>query len=172
MRSAPRRIPFGSSCLSIDGHQLAAVAIPCLPKDAESHRHSGALAAGTPSIRAAFLNAEGKEITYSASHLANEDTIIIQRGATELGRLADAGGQFAFADLNGDGVPELLSSRATLEPAEDELAVHTIEQSGQLKPQFSVAVPDGITALAACPPTSNSMGSIIVGTQARLWVIQ
>ena len=56
--------------------------------------------------------------------------------------------------------------------SEDKLKIHTLEADGTLKARLEVAVPDGITALAACSPGTASMAPIIVGTRARLWVIR
>jgi len=50
--------------------------------------------------------------------------------------------------------------------------VHSVAPDGTLSERLRVAIPDGITALAACTPGTATMAPIVVGTRTRLWVIQ
>ncbi len=169
--TAQRRIPFGLGCFEISGHRPESRLVPCMPGDAEpplSAWPSQPLSLTSLSL----LNAHARATSYFASYSASEETIEIFDERRQVAKLEGAGAQLALADLNGDGRPELLSSKATLVPSEDALVVHTLTESGQLEKKLSIPIPDGITAIAACPQPTAAMAPIVVGTRGRLWVIQ
>lgn len=168
---APTRVPVADSCLELDGHRLGTKFVKCLPDDPAPRKRAldrvdGVVASTT------LLSAQGSRVTYVAVYDPRDESVTIESHGKTMARLEHAGGQLAVADLDGDGQPELLTSRATLDPSEDKLEVHTLGPDGALKPRLELAVPDGITALAACPPGTATMAPIIVGTRARLWVIR
>ncbi len=168
---ATRRIPFGAACLEIGGHALATTPVRCLPDDAPPIlRNMGVQLDSVTSTT--LLTERGSAATLIAGYVAADDAIEVHARGQRLGRLENAGAQLALADLNGDGRAELLSSLATLDAKRDALVVHTVSGDGQLVERFRLSVPDGITAITTCAPGTTSMGAIVVGTQARLWIIQ
>lgn len=169
--SAPRRIPHAGGCLELSGHRLNPKLVRCVPEDPAPGAYP-AIALDGAVTSTTVLSKEGTPVTYVAAYQAGDDSIVITSRGKALARLADAGGQLALADLDGDGNPELLSSRATLDPRTDALLVHSVAPDGTLSERLRVAVPDGITALTACAPGTRTMAPIVVGTRTRLWVIQ
>lgn len=168
---APARIPVAGSCLEISGHQLGTKFVKCLPGDPTPRERSLDRVDGVVASTA-LLSAQGTYTTYVAVYDARNDAISIESQGKTLARVEHTGGQVALADLDGDGNPEVLTTGATLDADEDRLRVHTLGADGTLNPRLELAVPDGITALAACTPNTASMAPIIVGTRKRLWVIQ
>lgn len=169
--SASRRIPHAGGCLDLVGHRLQPKLVRCVADDPAPGAYpvlslDGAVASTS------LLSTDGTPVTYVAAYQATDDSIVVTSGGKALARVTEAGGQLALADLDGDGSPELLSSRATLDPRTDALLVHTVAPDGTLSERLRIPVPDGITAIAACTPGTKTMAPIVVGTRARLWVIQ
>lgn len=169
--SAPRRIPHAGSCLELSGHRLSPKLVRCVSEDPAPEAYPAITLDGAVASTS-VLSKDGTSITYVAAYQAGDDSVVVTSRGKALAHLADAGAQLALADLDGDGTPELLSSRATLDPRTDALLVHSVAPDGTLSERLRVAVPDGITALAACSPGTRTMAPIVVGTRTRLWVIQ
>jgi hypothetical protein len=169
--SATRRIPHAGGCLDLVGHRLSAKLVRCIPDDPAPGAYPAITLDGAVTS-ATVLSKDGAPVTYVAAYQAADDSIVITSSGKALGRVAEAGAQLALADLDGDGTPELLSSRATLDPRADALVVHSVAADGTLSERLRVPVPDGITAVAACTPGTGTMAPIVVGTRTRLWVIQ
>ena len=126
---APRRIPHAGSCLELSGHELNPKLVRCVSGDPAPSAYpplalDGVVASTT------LLSKEGKPTTYVAAYQAQDDSVIIAGGGKVLARLENVGAQLSLADLDGDGNPELLSSRATLAPTEDALLVHSLLPDG------------------------------------------
>lgn len=169
--SGTRRIPHASGCLELVGHRLEPKLVRCLPDDPAPEAYP-AIALDSALASATLLAKDGNATTYVAAYQATDDSIVLTSRGKTIAKVEDAGAQLALADLDGDGRPELLSSRATLDPGADALLVHSLTADGTLSERLRIPVPDGITAITACPPGTSTMAPIVVGTRTRLWVIQ
>ena len=169
--SATRRIPHAGSCLEIVGHRLNPKLVRCVPDDPAPGAYPAITLDGAVTSTT-VLSKEGTPVTYVAAYQAADDSVVVASRGKAVARLEKAGAQLALGDLDGDGNPELLSSKATLDPTLDALLVHSLAPDGTLSERLRVAIPDGITALAACTPGTATMAPIIIGTRTRLWVIQ
>lgn len=103
---------------------------------------------------------------------ADTDQAILRDGNNREVSLSEVGAQIAVGDVDGDGQAELITSRATLEPAKDALDVHTWATNGRLVRRFSVPAPRGIAALAVCPAEDLGLAPIVVATSDELWVVR
>ncbi|HEX7671683.1 MAG TPA: hypothetical protein VF395_18950 [Polyangiaceae bacterium] len=104
---------------------------------------------------------------------APDGAVTLRDTAGHTARVASAGAALALADLDRDGLPDLVSSENTLIPAEDAVVVRSWAEDGTIRERFRVPVPDGIRALAACPTVDAGMASIVIATgAASLWVVR
>jgi len=86
--------------------------------------------------------------------------------------IPNVGAQLAVGDLDEDGLPEIVSSSATLDRRADQLLVRTLTDNGQLRERLRVSVPSGIDALAICPGDGRAMAPLALATGDGIWLIQ
>lgn len=87
--------------------------------------------------------------------------------------LAGVGAQVAIADLDTDGAPEILSSADVLSPAEDALVVYTWRPGQAIEERARIPVPQGVRAIAACPPDGAGPSPIAIATAGgEIWVVR
>ena len=103
---------------------------------------------------------------------AGRSEITLRDGAGRSATIAGAGAQLGLADLDLDGSPEVLSSRATLTPEQDALRVHTWPGEGPPKLRMELPFPEGIRAVAPCPPDGQALAPFAVATSAGVWVLR
>src|SRR6185369_2698804 len=84
----------------------------------------------------------------------------------------NVGAQLAVGDLDQDGLPEIVSSAASLDRRADQLLVRTLTDNGQLRERLRVPVPSGIDALAICPSDGRAMGPVALATGDGIWLIR
>jgi len=84
----------------------------------------------------------------------------------------NVGAQVAVGDLDEDGLPEIVSSSASLDRRADQLLVRTITENGQLRERLRVPVPSGIDALAICPGDGRAMAPLALATGDGIWLIR
>ncbi len=89
-------------------------------------------------------------------------TLRDDRGRTAT--LPDVGAELALGDLDLDGDPELVASVNTPNPADDAVVVRTWSHDGALRERFRVPVPEGVRALAICPPAGAGIRPVVVAT--------
>ncbi len=82
------------------------------------------------------------------------------------------GAQLAIADLDEDGLPELVTSLPGLDRRGDQLIVRTLTDNGQLRERLRVPVTSGIDALAVCPGDGRAMAPLVAATGDGIWVIR
>jgi hypothetical protein len=87
-------------------------------------------------------------------------------------RIEDVGAQISLADLNRDGVLEIASSRATLDPSLDVLSIHTWPLGDVPVAAFTVPAPGGIRALGNCPAEDTGLSPLVVAVGEELWVVR
>ena len=84
----------------------------------------------------------------------------------------NAGAQLAVGDLDEDGLPEIVTSSASLDRRADQLVVRTLSDNGQLRERLRVPVPSGIDAIAICPGDGRAMAPLALATGDAIWVIR
>jgi hypothetical protein len=84
----------------------------------------------------------------------------------------NVGAQVAVGDLDEDGLPEIVSSSASLDRRADQLLVRTLTDSGQLRERLRLSVPSGIDALAICPGDGRAMAPLLLATGDGIWLIR
>ncbi len=84
----------------------------------------------------------------------------------------NVGAQLAVADLDQDGLPEIVSSSPSLDRRADQLLVRTMTDNGQLRERLRISVPSGIDALAICPGDGRAMAPLLLATGDGLWLIR
>ncbi|MEI9935860.1 MAG: hypothetical protein WDO69_01420 [Pseudomonadota bacterium] len=84
----------------------------------------------------------------------------------------NVGAQVAVGDLDEDGLPEIVSSSASLDRRADQLLVRTVTDNGQLRERLRVSVPSGIDALAICPGDGRAMAPLALATGDGIWLIR
>jgi len=83
----------------------------------------------------------------------------------------DVGAQVALGDLDGDGVLEVISGRASLDPRADSLRVDSWEPSGRLVRRYELPLTD-IQAIAVCPWSGAGLAPLAVAAGDQLWVLR
>ncbi|MEI9947445.1 MAG: hypothetical protein WDO74_00280, partial [Pseudomonadota bacterium] len=84
----------------------------------------------------------------------------------------NVGAQIAVGDLDEDGLPEIVSSSASLDRRADQLLVRTLTDNGQLRERLRISVPSGIDALAICPGDGRAMAPLALATGDGIWLIR
>ena len=84
----------------------------------------------------------------------------------------NVGAQLAVGDLDEDGLPEIVSSSASLDRRADQLLVRTLSDNGQLRERLRIPVPSGIDALAICPSDGRAMAPLALATGDGIWLIR
>jgi hypothetical protein len=84
----------------------------------------------------------------------------------------NVGAQLAVGDLDEDGLPEIVSSSASLDRRADQLLVRTLTDNGQLRERLRIPVPSGIDALAICPSDGRAMAPLALATGDGIWLIR
>jgi hypothetical protein len=160
----------GLGCLSRSGVALGSVS-PCLQPTGAFDLPGGADAAAGANVVAR----DGAARRVSAVRSATDGALVLKGtvdGAERSARVAGAGGAVALADLDLDGVPELLASNDTMNAAEDALVVRSWDGGNTLTERARLPVPGGIRAIAVCPPEDAGVPPIVVATESSLWIVR
>jgi hypothetical protein len=86
-------------------------------------------------------------------------------------QLAGAGAQAALADLDRDGVLEVISSKDTLQVGQDSLRVHRFAPAGR-ELVYELSVPTGIDAVTTCPAEDTRASLVVLATGRELWFVR
>lgn len=167
-----RRIPWPpGGCVKFAGVALSAKVEPCFPGDGKVG-FPGVQSQSDAVAGALIVGRDGRPHRFRAARAANKSAVLLRDDRGRHARVDGAGAQLAVGDLDGDGQPELLSGADTLDPHTDALIVHTWLDSGRLVERFRLAVPDGIHALAACPPEDEGLAPVAIATGGGLWIVR
>jgi hypothetical protein len=159
--------PGTGQCARIAALSLLPEAGPCSSKGAAAEPASG----GDAVAGAEIVLPDGKRRGLRAVRRADRSVTLSDDEGKQV-RLELAGAQLAVGDLDGNGVPELLSSIDTLAPGEDALVAHSWGADGKLTEKLRVPVPAGVRAIAICPIEENAMAPIAIGTAEGLWIVR
>ncbi len=167
----PRRIPWApGGCVRFSGVSLATNIGPCMEGD------GGVTLPGFDSPADAVAGAlivgrDGKPHRFRAERVFNHSVALLRDDRGRTARVDGAGAQLALGDVDGDGQPELLSGADTLDPLADALIVHTWLDDGRVVERLRLAVPDGVRALAVCPPEDEGRAPVAIATGDSLWIL-
>jgi hypothetical protein len=118
------------------------------------------------------VNPAGKVRTLVAWRAPGDGAVTLHDDASHTARVPNAGAALAIADLDLDGVPELIASENTSNPENDALVLRSWSEDGTLRERLRVPVPGGIRALAACPAEATGILPLVVATPTALWIIR
>jgi hypothetical protein len=118
------------------------------------------------------VNGEGQSILVAAYRERASGKAILRDDRGRTAEVPGAGAEIAVGDLDLDGQPEFVSSSDTLNPAEDALVVRSWGKDGAIRERFRLPAPEGIHAVAVCPPEDARMAPIVLATGASVWVVR
>lgn len=166
-----RRIPWPTGgCSSLLDLSLDGSVTPCAATDPAGSLRFGVEADAIASD--AVTLADGSVRVYHALRIANESVALVRDDAGHGIRVEAVGAQLAIADLDLDGQPELVTTRDTLDPAQDFVLVRTWPMTGALVERFRIPVPSGVRALAVCPAQSAGPRILVIATSDELWLVR
>ncbi len=166
----PSQLPWpGGGCAQRQGMGLKPHLVGCL--DQRSVQQLPFSVEADAIAGAAYVTADGRWQQVIAARPIGQAYVQIQDGDGRRAQLTDAGAQLALADLNRDGVLDVISSSNTLDPAQDRVRVLSWQRDGLVE-AFVLPVAEGVVALAACPPEGPEMAPVIVATKRELWVVR
>jgi hypothetical protein len=174
-------VPFGAgpgdACVTFQGTSLASTWNKCADTDplplpaAEAPLDAAAFGPivapdGTARIVAAVRDPRTAEL-----HLWSE---------ANTATLPASGAQIAIADLDQDGTPEIVStldvpprpSAGSSDANDDALVITSWLPDGTLRERSRTPVPNGVRALAVCPPDRAGPSPIVLATASELWIVR
>lgn len=122
-------------------------------------------------IAGATLETPRGTVRVLASRTRGQSRLQLSDSDGRQAQLPEAGAQATLADLDHDGNVEVVSSKDTLVRSEDELRVHHWKPEG-LTLAYSLAVPGGIDAVAACPLEDTGASWLVVASGSELWFVR
>jgi hypothetical protein len=102
----------------------------------------------------------------------SKHTLALRSGPAGPLVLGRAGAQIALGDLDQDGALDVVSSRDVLTASKDVLLVRSLLPDGRVERRFELPVPDGVRALAVCPPDGPGRAALLVATGRELWELR
>jgi hypothetical protein len=120
---------------------------------------------------ATITGTDGAVRLVRAQRFALDDSVLVFDDTGRSARLAAAGAQIAVGDLDGDGTPELVASRDTLDPSSDAVEVYSWA-SDSLTRRMQLPIPAGVRAVAVCPWLGDGMSPLVVATASELVVVR
>jgi hypothetical protein len=163
----------GGGCASRVPTGLDPNVVRCTPGD-EGPTVAGRRAPSRPVdaiAGAAITGTDGAVRLVRAERFALDDSALIFDDTGRSTRLAAAGAQIAIGDLDGDGTPELLASKDTLDRASDSVDVYSWG-SDSLTRRMQLPIPAGVRAVAVCPWLGDGMSPLVVATSSELVVVR
>jgi hypothetical protein len=119
---------------------------------------------------ARILTKHGETRVVHAARRAGEAKAELMDDRGRRAEVVGVGAQLALGDLDGDGQPELLAGTNTLDPASDALVVYTWQDDGRVRERFRLPVPQGVRAIAVCPPESSGPLPVVLGAGDEIWI--
>jgi len=80
------------------------------------------------------------------------------------------GAQLAIADLDLDGVPEIVTTADAA--TDDVLVVSSFGPAGQLTPRLRFAAKEGVRAVAVCPPEDRGVPAVVAVVGSEVWLVR
>jgi hypothetical protein len=82
--------------------------------------------------------------------------------------LPAAGAQVALADVDEDGIPELVTTSRD----GDEALTISSWWGGELRVRSKIAAPSPLRALALCPPDDEGLRALVAATDKEVWIVR
>jgi hypothetical protein len=166
----PLPIPGGVACAQRRVGSLTAELAPCLPNSP-----APPFQATFPFDAAAATQTIDKEGVLRSTWATRNPTdgtvnLLDDRGTQHA--LQNVGAQIALADVDLDGDPDLIASKNVLAPRNDAVVVRSWRKNGTVDKRLELAVPDGISAIAVCPPDGPNQRTMLVATSKELWILR
>jgi hypothetical protein len=159
--------PGTGGCAQVQALGVSEDAKPCAAKPVSE----GPKARADAIAGAAIVLPDGGRRVVRAQRNSLDRSVTVSDEAGLSARLELAGAGLAIGDLDGNGIPELLSSVETLDAKQDAVIAHSWDPSGKLIEKLRVPVPAGVRALAVCPLEGSGIAPIAVGTAEGLWLV-
>jgi len=168
----PRRIPWSpGGCVRFSGVALSTHIEPCHSDDG-GVALSGFASPADAVAGALIRGRDGTAHRLRVERVANKSVALLRDDRGRTARVDGVGAQLAIGDVDGDGQPELLSGADTLNPHADALIVRTWRDDGRVVERLRLAVPDGVRALAVCPPEDEGATPVVIATGGGVWVVR
>jgi hypothetical protein len=114
-----------------------------------------------------LVGADGHAARFLAAREPSETLHVTRVGGPEALTVHDVGAQLALADLDQDGVPEVITTTAH---GEDALIISSLRE-GALVPRLRFAAPAGVDAVAICPAEADDAPSVVAAVGAEIWLV-
>jgi len=138
-----------------------------------SSREGGRAVSNADAVAGAtVLDAQGKSRRITAVRSAADGMLGLYGDRQKEARVAKIGGAIAIADVDLDGTPELVASTDAKTAATDALVVASFSEEGAVLERYRVPVPEGVRALAVCPPDGAGPRAIVVATPSKLYIVR
>lgn len=121
---------------------------------------------------ARLIRADGLPNAVYAERHSELGRLVLRVGKERLEVDEPIGAQLAVGDLNGDGTPELVTTRHTLVPDDDFLLVRSLGADGVLREVFRLAAPGGVRAVCVCPIHQASTATVVAAVGGELWALR
>jgi hypothetical protein len=92
-------------------------------------------------------------------------------GTTDSLSVNDVGAQIALADLDQDGIVEVVTTTSRPRGEEDALVVSSWTEDG-LAQRLRWSAPAGVDAVAVCPPEANDAPSLVAAVGSEIWLVR
>lgn len=167
-----RVLPWApEGCARVDSMRIQALPIPCEGEAADSP-NAPVLPAANAIAGAKLEGHDGSPRIIRALVSAAQNRLIVTDSLEHRLTLENVGAQVAVGDLDGDGMAELVTTRATLKAEQDAVDVRTWTATGSVIQRYALPVPEGVTALAVCPPENLGLAPLAIATATEIWIVQ
>jgi hypothetical protein len=117
----------------------------------------------------AFADVVGKNgVARPIATARGADEKLIVRLGTASRSFDEAGAQVAVGDLDQDGVPEVVTTRNV---ADDAIEVWSYDGT-TTRERKKIPAPDGVSALAICPPEANGVPALVAVVGSEVWIVR
>jgi len=120
----------------------------------------------------AVIGANGAARSVFAVRSPTDGTVFVQDNHARKVHVSHVGAQMVLADVDLDGDPDLVASKNVLHGQNDAVIVRSWRANGAMEKRWELQVPDGVAAIAVCPPDGPGLRAIAVATEKELWIIR
>ncbi len=162
--------PGGTACAHRRVGSLRSDLVPCIK--AEPAPEPDAAFHFDAAARARIVDKEGRVREVWAVRNPTDGTVALRDDQGREHELRHLGAQIALTDLDLDGDPDLLATKDVLHAKHDALVVRSWRDDGSVDKRVQWPVPDGVAAVAACPPDGPGPRAVALATSKELWILR